>query len=250
MTPHDRHDFPLEYSQSYEDPLLRGLEEPRPWNVTDVALQFATPTSCVLDIGCGTAVKSLPVAEKVTMWIGLDPSASMRNAALENAHSRGLRNVQVTDGEAVSLPFADGSFDLVTCFVAPHITSEVARVLRPGGIAVIEKIGERDKANIKQLFGEDSEGPRGYLLGLKTGQRRKLYEAEFMSNFSKMEVREGEWRTFFSRQGLLRLCAQAKTVRNFDPVKDAQIIDEVERRYTVPQGIQTMQHRLLFVAFK
>ncbi len=57
------------------------------------------------------------------------------------AAERHLANVGFADLRAEALPFADGTFDIVTCRIAPHhfddvraFVTEVARVLRPGGL--------------------------------------------------------------------------------------------------------------------
>jgi SAM-dependent methyltransferase len=64
------------------------------------------------------------------------------------AQEKGLANLAVQEADAEALPFADASFDLVTCRIAPHhfpniaaFLGESARVLRPGGLlAVVDNI--------------------------------------------------------------------------------------------------------------
>lgn len=57
----------------------------------------------------------------------------------------GRRNVSLQQANAEALPFYDGSFDIVTCVflyhelpneIRRHVTSEIARVLKPGGLFV------------------------------------------------------------------------------------------------------------------
>ena len=101
----------------------------------------------VLDIGCGTgklagllAGSSLPA-----QVIGLDYAPAMVRVARANAEQ-----VNVADhctflpGDSEHLPFADRSFDLVTCSHSfhhyPHQQAavvEMRRVLRPGGRLII-----------------------------------------------------------------------------------------------------------------
>ncbi len=87
---------------------------------------FATDTSRVLDVGSadGPSVPWLHGDHHVT--VDLDP--------------RGLRPGQGVCASALSLPFRDGSFDLVSAFdVVEHCEpeavalAELGRVLRPGG---------------------------------------------------------------------------------------------------------------------
>ncbi|NQT88134.1 ubiquinone/menaquinone biosynthesis methyltransferase [bacterium] len=121
---------------------LLSLGQDRRWRRRAVAeLALRTGGRC-LDIGCGTgdvaleALRQCPEA-RVT---GIDPSRRM--LALAEAKSGG--RVRYVVGDALSLPFADGSFAGVVmafCFrnVADRLLAarEMRRVLAPGGRAVI-----------------------------------------------------------------------------------------------------------------
>jgi SAM-dependent methyltransferase len=91
----------------------------------------------ILDIGCGTGAVAVDFGARG--WLcACDRSTD----ALAFARSRGVVNVVASD--AASLPFADGSFDLVLAFdVIEHVEDdramlrELRRVLRPGGAIAI-----------------------------------------------------------------------------------------------------------------
>lgn len=92
----------------------------------------------VLEVGCGTGLILKEIAPVAHRAVGVDISHGM----LEQAAARGL---DVVEGSATALPFADASFDFVYSFkVLAHIEaielalSEVCRVLRPGGQAMLE----------------------------------------------------------------------------------------------------------------
>jgi ubiquinone/menaquinone biosynthesis C-methylase UbiE len=94
----------------------------------------------VLDVATGTGFTALAFAETAKEVIGLDVSEGMLEQARRQAVSRGIANVSFEKGAAEALRFPDGSFDLVTCRVAPHhflsvpkFCSESYRVLRAGG---------------------------------------------------------------------------------------------------------------------
>jgi SAM-dependent methyltransferase len=64
----------------------------------------------------------------------------MLGVARAQAAERGIGNVRFEPADAEALPFQDGTFDAVTCRIAPHhfprperFVAEVARVLGPGG---------------------------------------------------------------------------------------------------------------------
>lgn len=98
-----------------------------------------------LDVATGgghTALKFAPYVGKV---VASDLTPAMLNAARAFIHERGAANIVFSAGDAEALPFADNTFDLVTCRIAPHhfpdcfrFIQECARVIRPGGVLVIQ----------------------------------------------------------------------------------------------------------------
>lgn len=102
------------------------------------------PKFRVLDVATGTGFTALAFAPFVHSVVGLDVSTGMLRQAEKHAERRGIANAVFQEGTAESLPFADGSFELVTCRIAPHhflsvpkFLSETARVLKPGGSLVM-----------------------------------------------------------------------------------------------------------------
>lgn len=115
-------------------------------NFRDEMLHHAAlkPSERVLDVGCGTGVLTRLAAEAVGpsgQVVGIDPSPRMIGVARVNAaktNSRAEFKLAVIE----SLPFKDGSFDVVlsSCMLH-HLPAElkhaglreVRRMLRPGG---------------------------------------------------------------------------------------------------------------------
>jgi SAM-dependent methyltransferase len=101
-----------------------------PWLVALGAIARVKPKR-VLDAGCGSGGFAALIAAPTV--VGIDLSA----AAVESARSRGLHAARA---DLEHLPFADGSFDCVTCnWVLYHVPdrdraiAELARVTGPGG---------------------------------------------------------------------------------------------------------------------
>ncbi len=92
----------------------------------------------VLEVGCGTGLVLRRIRAFARSARGVDLSPGM----LEHARQRGL---DVKEGSATDLPFADASFDVACSFkVLSHVPDvrgalrEMARVTRPGGHVLAE----------------------------------------------------------------------------------------------------------------
>lgn len=120
----------------------------------DVTLRGRSGLSA-LDVGCGAGLTLARLAERteVARVVGIDPSAE----ALAYARRRGRG---VVGASALSLPFEAGSFDALTCFDViqhlpaagiPRAATELARVLRPGGVAVVRTNAGRGGVDVGRL---------------------------------------------------------------------------------------------------
>jgi len=113
-----------------------------------VQLVAPQPQWQVLDVATGAGHTALAFAPHVDKVIASDLTQEMLTEAAKLAAEKGFRNVETAHADAEALPFADASFELVTCRIAPHhfpdiptFVSEVARVLKPGGtLALVDNI--------------------------------------------------------------------------------------------------------------
>ena len=94
----------------------------------------------VLDVGCGTGVVAITARRRGAQATGLDLTPELLKRARENAAVADV-DVEWHEGDAESLPFGDGAFDIVLSqfghmFVPrPEVaTREMLRVLKPGGL--------------------------------------------------------------------------------------------------------------------
>ena len=104
-----------------------------------VARMELEPGARVLDVACGTGNVTITLARRGAMVTGLDMTPHLLEEARARAAREGLR-ISFDDGFAETLPYPDGSFDvLVSMFgimfspLPSVVASEMARVLRPGG---------------------------------------------------------------------------------------------------------------------
>src|SRR5262245_17737170 len=92
-----------------------------------------------VDLGCGGGHVTFNVAPHVREVVAYDLSPEMLNVVAQSAKERGLTNVTTQQGVVETLPFPDGSFDLVLSRYSAHhwrdfdaALREAARVLKPG----------------------------------------------------------------------------------------------------------------------
>jgi len=99
----------------------------------------------ILDVGCGTGRGVADFVESARMTIGTDASQDMLLSAAQKVEGRS--NVGLVRSYAQSLPFPTGYFDVVTSLNFLHLfslesqtdmISEMKRVVRPGGVVVLE----------------------------------------------------------------------------------------------------------------
>lgn len=114
------------------------------WHRVFANLAGLRPGMHVLDVACGTGDLTLLAAARVAPGgrvVGVDISPGMLARAQERiAASPWASLVELREGNALCLPFADAAFDVVTMGWAmrnvrdiPRALAEAWRVLRPGG---------------------------------------------------------------------------------------------------------------------
>jgi ubiquinone/menaquinone biosynthesis C-methylase UbiE len=113
-----------------------------------VALAAPRPDWRALDIATGAGHTAYAFAPHVARVWATDITGEMLAIVREQARERGLSNVRVGYAKAEALPFEDGSFNLVTCRIAPHhfdsilaFLAETHRVLAPSGtLALVDNV--------------------------------------------------------------------------------------------------------------
>ncbi|MDJ0555550.1 MAG: methyltransferase domain-containing protein [Microcoleaceae cyanobacterium MO_207.B10] len=117
------------------------IEELLQWGAVNQQSSFWPPTS-ILDVGCGIGGSSLYLAEKFNASVtGITLSPVQANRAKERAESANLsQQTNFLVADALEMPFADASFDLVWSLESgEHMPNKIKflhecyRVLKPGG---------------------------------------------------------------------------------------------------------------------
>jgi ArsR family transcriptional regulator len=109
----------------------------------------------LLDIGTGTGRVLELLAPRISRGLGIDASKAMLALARARLSRAGCAQCAVRLGDMYRLPLADASFDLVVLQMVLHhaedpggVLAETARVLRPGGKAIIIELAAHDRQDL------------------------------------------------------------------------------------------------------
>ncbi|MFN2521725.1 MAG: demethylmenaquinone methyltransferase [Mycobacteriales bacterium] len=133
--------------------LSLGLD--RTWRSAVARSLDLTPADRVLDLAAGTATSSAALARTGADVVGCDFSLGMLKAG------RPYDGVDLVAGDALRLPFADGSFDAVTISFGlrnvadpDRAVAELLRVTRPGGRLVVCEFSSPTWAPFRTVYVE------------------------------------------------------------------------------------------------
>jgi SAM-dependent methyltransferase len=128
------------------------------------SLGVLSPGEHVLDVGSGAGTDSLVAAQMVGPTgrvVGVDMTPEMLAKARGAAEAAALAHVEFVEGEVETLPFPDGTFDVVisngVIDLIPDkdaVFSEIFRVLRPGGriqladVTIQQPVSDEGRRNI------------------------------------------------------------------------------------------------------
>jgi SAM-dependent methyltransferase len=136
------------------------------WDVTWPALRQIMPEwgGLVLDLGCGEGRGARLLQEAGRQVIGVERSPTLARAA-----ATGSPPVPVTIADAATLPFADGTIDLVVACMSlmdvdrfDDAVAETARVLHPDGVLCLAVVHPFDSAHDSPVPGRPHRMSRPY----------------------------------------------------------------------------------------
>ena len=122
------------------------------WRRTAAEALALAPGSLVLDLACGTGDLCRTLTDAGHRPVGADFSAGMLRVARTDA--------PLLRADAMRLPFADGTFDGLTCGFAlrnfaalPPVLAECARVVRSGGRIALLDVAEPASPLVRAVHG-------------------------------------------------------------------------------------------------
>ena len=226
-----------------------------PW----LATQVRWPQGArVLEVGCGAgwmwaeAAARLPIDLELTLT---DLSGGMVAEAVERVGSLGrYRRAVGRVADVQELPFRDESFDVVVAnYVLHHVpdagraVGEMARVLRPDGVAVVACVGDGHLAELHQIrqevFGEDWACALPATFGARSGARL------LPSRFGRVD-----WRPYDDRldcrdpDDVVAYLASTPPVEDADAAQHTRVVELVRARFDAQGGrLQVSKDTGLFI---
>lgn len=122
------------------------------WDYRDIVSAKLPATAALLDLGTGggeflSSLQPLPPTTKATE--GYAPNVPIARRRLA---PWGIEVADVT-ADSESLPYTDGTFDLVLSRHESYAPPEVLRVLKPGGEFITQQVGGRDLEELNRELG-------------------------------------------------------------------------------------------------
>jgi SAM-dependent methyltransferase len=190
----------------------------------------------VLDLGAGSGSLTDALVAAGHTVVGAEPSRAM----LSELAARGLE-VPVVQSAAEALPFAPGSFDVVTVATAFHwfdaaaALPQVAGVLKPGGrLALVWNIrSETDgwAAELGELL--RAAQPPGLVGDWATDSVRAVEESTL---FGPLEAAEFPFTQTLDRAGLVGLAASRSYVIALSSTRRRRLLESVGRLFDSAAG--------------
>src|SRR6266478_8068289 len=184
---------------------------------TEAILEAAQlrPGMRVLDLASGVGDPAFSLAAQVGpsgRVTATDLGPGMISLAEELARKKGVTNIEFREANAESLPFADESYDVLTCrfgiMFFPDLRKalrECFRVLKPGGRAAFVAWGKKEQPFFTTTAGvllkhvpvptppPDPDGPSMFMFGERDRLRRALEAAGFTNVHEEARIIAGRW---------------------------------------------------------
>ena len=206
-------------SASHFDTIANGYDQSLPAHVVEHYLRKRTrfviencPMGKGLDVGCGTGVLAERLAEAGYEMVGVDPSPGMLDVAGTKAP-----RISTAVASGTSLPFPDGSFDVVITVAVLHHVADAGSVRAT--LAEMVRVVKRDSGRVV-VWDHNPRNPYwGRLMARvpqDTGEERLISETEVLDGLR-------------SAGGTILLSTQLGLVPDFTPPRALPLAASIER---------------------
>ncbi len=170
-----------------------GWNQPLPPMLVELAYRLPlSPQDVILDVAAGSGLVSLALSDKVKHITALDATPEMMGQGKNMLENLGVDNITFRKGYAESIPFDDGTFDVVITrfsfhhFLEPGVAfKEMCRVCNNGGLVVVMDLVSPDEPTVALTY--------NYLEQLRdTTHTRALTFTELEQLFKEMDIQD-QW---------------------------------------------------------
>src|SRR5271157_2123226 len=150
-----------------------------------VAAAQPTPQDTLLDVACGGGIIVCAFAPEVRHATGIDMTPAMLDRARQLAVEKGIGNVTWDQGDVRSMPYTDGTFNIVVTRFSMHhfldparIFREMLRVCAPGGrIVIVDMHASEDPAKAVEWNRTEKLRDPSHVRCLTLTELKSLYTA-------------------------------------------------------------------------
>lgn len=211
------------YDKTYDKKSIRTENR----DFVNFLLPYLRKNDLLVDLGCGTCRKVVLIAPHVHRVDGMDRSQEMIEQAKISLVEKKIENVRLFYGDNYNTPFPSRQYDVASTALSVWSPSETHRLLKPNGLFFIETLCSDDKKEMKEVFGDDELGSRGYLCSQTREERTYYLLAALEPFFDVEEYQFTERETTLSAEGFIGMLQVTPTIRGFSLEKDGRIIQQL-----------------------
>ncbi|NLT73927.1 MAG: class I SAM-dependent methyltransferase [Chloroflexi bacterium] len=224
---------------------VRDRRDPVPWDYEQVVRAYLRPEHLVMDSGTGGGERFLSLRGAYALGLGIDPDPRMVSVARENGRLGQAAHVHWAQARGEALPVCDATVDMVLNRHASITPEETLRVLRPGGLLIMQEVGARNLDAVCRCFGCGPGGQYDY------DPDQSIYTlAERFRALGGSILAVAEYDVpyvLLDLASLLFLLQGVGIPEDFDPARHWPQITEIVERCRTGEGIRTNEHRELLI---
>lgn len=220
------------------------------FNYWQEVVKSLTPTSKILDVGCGSAEKTLRYTGMAKSITCIDIEPEMLKKAKENLNKyykdkkRNKFKFKQMNGD-IKLEFKDSSFDVVISRHCGVNSNELYRILKKGGIFISEDVGKNDCQELKDVFG------RGQCYFDEEPLHKKLMKEFLDLNFEEIRFFNIEEIEYYKNENELKyLLMKTPILDGYDDEQDNEKLQLYIKNYSTLKGIKLTRRLFGFYLVK